>query len=163
MRRALFQTKHADKFTSPKHNLLVFDIKAYQRVGALFLETSNTPVGVVQQCCQLVWKILLKIILPIVLPAFLQYVLLVFFYHSKSQSLSISRIYPPGKFVGQLYEKRLAHLAHCPESQVVLKTSNKKNCILQPMSASRCSATHNCFRSSLRILFTAFSETKTQL
>ena len=68
-----------------------------------------------------------------------------------------------GKFVGQLYEKRLAHLAHCPESQVVLKTSNKKNCILPPMSASRCSATYNCFRSSLRILFTAFSETKTQL
>ena len=43
------------------------------------------------------------------------------------------------------------------------KRDNKKNCILQPMSASRCSVAHNYFWSSLRILFTAFLETKTQL
>ena len=38
-----------------------------------------------------------------------------------------------------------------------------KNCITQPMSASHCSVNHNSFRSSLRILFTEFLETKTQL
>ena len=41
--------------------------------------------------------------------------------------------------------------------------ANKKNCILQPMSASRSSVAHNYFRPSLRILFTAFLETKPQL
>ena len=41
--------------------------------------------------------------------------------------------------------------------------ANKKICILQPMSASRSSVAHNYFRPSLRILFTAFLETKPQL
>ena len=44
-----------------------------------------------------------------------------------------------------------------------IKRDNKKNQILQPMSASRCSVAQNHFQSSLRILFTAFLETKTHL
>ena len=48
MQHALFYAKHADKFTSPKHNLLVFQartntarIEAYKEVGAtkLLLKT----------------------------------------------------------------------------------------------------------------------------
>ena len=34
MQRALFYTKHTDKFTSPKHNLLVFQVKLNYEVGA---------------------------------------------------------------------------------------------------------------------------------
>ena len=42
-------------------------------------------------------------------------------------------------------------------------TTKKIVSSLQPMSASRCSVAHNYCRSSLRILFTAFLETKTYL
>ena len=42
------------------------------------------------------------------------------------------------------------------------KTGQEKF-MLQPMSASRCSVAQNYFWSSLRILFMAFLETKTQL
>ena len=45
----------------------------------------------------------------------------------------------------------------------MLKRSNKKNCMLQPMSVSRYSVAQNYFWLSLRILFTAFLETETQL
>ena len=133
MQRPLFHTNRTDKFISPKYNLLVFQvkttqlgIKAYQEVGTTTLDTCNIPAAVVHQCCQLFWKILLKIILSIILSAFLKYVLLTYFYHSKSHGLRTSRIQLPRTFVGQLQEKSLVNLAHCTESRIVLKTRKQE-------------------------------------
>ena len=91
-------------------------IKAYQGVGATTLETCNIPAAVLQQCYQLVQKILLKIILPIVFLIFLKYVLLFYFYYSKSHDLRTRRIQPLRKLLCQLQDKRLANLVHCTES-----------------------------------------------
>ena len=101
-------------------------IKAYQEIGTTTLDTCNIPAAVVQQCCQLAWIILLKIILPIVFLAFLNYVLLFFFYHSKNHGLTARRLQPLRKFVCQLQEKRPAHLVHCTQSRILLKTGQEE-------------------------------------
>ena len=69
---------------------------------------------------------LLKIVLPIVLLAFLKYILLSYSYHSKIHGVRASRIQPPRKLIGQLYEKRLAHLVHCTESRMFLKAGKQE-------------------------------------
>ena len=79
MQRALFYAKHADKFTSPKHNLLVFQV----RTNTARIETYK-EVGAT--------NLLLKLIFSIVLITFLKYVLLSSFYHSKGHGLRTRRI-----------------------------------------------------------------------
>ena len=49
------------------------------------------------------------------------------------------------------------------ESRIVLKTGQYEKMFLQHMAASRRSVALNYFRTGLRILFTTFLETKTQL
>ena len=61
-------------------------------------------------------------------------------------------------------KKRGQHTYHIVRNrELCQKWDNKKNCILQTMSASRCSVTHNNFRSSLTNWITAVLEAKSQL
>ena len=60
-------------------------------------------------------------------------------------------------------QKRLIRLVHYTESRIVLKTGQYEKMFLQHMAASRLSVALNYFRTGLRILFTTFLETKTQL
>ena len=133
MQHALFYPKHTDKFTSPKHNLLVFQVKTNSsRLTPTGKSASQfqTPATFLQQSCSSVANLsgryCSKSSFLLFSCILLKYVLLSYFYHSKSDGLRTSRIQPPRKFVGQLQEKRLAHLAHCTESRNVLKTGQQE-------------------------------------
>ena len=123
MQCALFYASHADKFTSPKHNLLVFQLRTKQSARSRPTRKSVHNFRRLQHSCSSLPAVL---ILSIALITFLKYVLLSYFYHSKSHGLRTRRIQLLRKFVCQSWEKRLTHLVHCTESQIVLKTGQEK-------------------------------------
>ena len=61
------------------------------------------------------------------------------------------------------FQKRLIRLIHYTESRIVLKTGQYEKMFLHHVTASRRSVGLNYFQTGLRILFTIFFWTKTQL
>ena len=51
MQRALFYTKHTEKFTPAKHNLLVFQVKTNTARDATSSDTCNISAKVACECC----------------------------------------------------------------------------------------------------------------
>ena len=111
------------------------------------------------------WKILLKIIVPIVLPTFLKYGLL--FYSSILKSIASEQTTQRrSKNLRVNCRKTGQHTSvQCTESQIVLKTGHKKLYLPTDVSrsASSCNVACNYIQSGLRIFFTVFLETETQL
>ena len=89
-----------------------------------------------------------------VLLTFLKYIPLSYLYHAKYHSPRARQILPLRKWC------TLSTLHRIPNC---VKIRTTRNCILQLMSASCCSVAYNYFHSGLRIMFTTFLETKTQL
>ena len=126
MQRALFYTKHTDKFTSSKQNLLVF--KSARDQGLLGRWHYNFRH--LQHSCSSCAAVLLTCLEDIAqnhsfycsscIPEIRTIVLFLLF---KSHALRASRIQLPRKFVGQLQEKRLEYYT---ESRIVLRTGRQE-------------------------------------
>ena len=130
MYRALVYMKHTDKFTSPKHRLLVFQVKTNTAHDQGLLGSRCYNFRHLQHSCIGRGAALLTCLEDItqnypsdsIKLAFMKYVLLFYFYHSKSYNLKTRCIQPLRKFVCQLQEKRLSYLVHYMESGIVLET-----------------------------------------
>ena len=128
MQRALFYAKHLDKLTSPEHNLLVFQLRTNIPRDQGLLGSGCHNFRHLQHFCSSLAAVLLTCLkdnaqtYPLhCFITFLKYVLLSYFYHSKSNVFRTRRIQPLRKFECSLWEKRLTHFVHCTESRIVLK------------------------------------------
>ena len=161
MQRALFYAKHIDRFASPKHNLFVFQVRTNKARDQGVLGSRCPNSRQLQHSCSSLAAVLLTCLkdiaqtYPFILViAFLKYVLLSYFYHSKTHGLRTRCIQPLRKEAKTL--STLQGLANC--------VKNRTRKMYPPTERlACCSVADTYFRSCLRILFTGFLETKAQI